>query len=308
MNSTVIALSTDLHLHALEAGPAEAPVVVLLHGFPEFSESWRDVIPPLVDAGFRVLAPDLRGYGRSDRPDRGYDIDTLALDVARLIEQASPSGSAHLVGHDWGGAIAYHVAAYHPERVDRLAVVNCPHPYVLLRRIWNPEQLRRSWYVFAFQLPWLPEWVLSRKDGRSVSSLMRKAMVDRSHFPEERAALYAQNFTQEGVARSAVSYYRETFRKIFDPRRLLQNLRKYPRIRAPFRLIWGEEDIALSRLLTVDLDEYFVEKPQVDYLPGVGHFSIIEAPEKVAACLVDHLKTQRSRKESTHAATELGAS
>lgn len=308
MNSTVISLSTELHLHALEAGPADGPLVVLLHGFPEFSESWRDVMPVLVDAGFRVLAPDLRGYGRSDRPRSGYDIDTLADDIAQFIALTSRTGRAHVVGHDWGGAIAYHLAAFHPERVDRLAVVNAPHPIVLARRVWQPEQLVRSWYIFFFQLPWLPEYVLTRKGGRPVSALIRKSMVDASHFPHDRAALYAENFTQEGVARSAVGYYRDTLRKMLDPRRIRRTFAGYPRIRAPFRLIWGEEDMALSRLLTENLDAYFVHKPEVDYLPGVGHFSTIEAPEKVAALLVEHLSTHRDRNASTEHATELGAS
>jgi pimeloyl-ACP methyl ester carboxylesterase len=278
-----------LRMQALEAGPATGPLVLLLHGFPELSESWRDVLPVLGAAGFHAVAPDLRGYGGTDRPRSGYDVDTLAGDIVQLARYLRPGGPVHLVGHDWGGAIAYHVAAWHPDVVDRLAVVNCPHPSVMARRIWWPPQLARSWYMFFFQLPLLPERLLSAHGGALVPRLIRRAMVDGSRVSDERLAPYAAQFARPEAARAAVDYYRQAVRGLFTLRGAQRMVREYPRIRAPFRLVWAEEDIALGRELTVDLEPYFERPPDVRYLPGVGHFAPLEAPDRVASLLLEHL-------------------
>lgn len=278
-----------LRMQALEAGPASGPLVLLLHGFPELSESWRDVLPLLGAAGYHAVAPDLRGYGGTDRPASGYDMDTLAGDVVQLARYLQPGRPAHVVGHDWGGGIAYHVAAWHPDVVDRLAVVNCPHPSVLARRIWRPAQFARSWYMFFFQLPVLPERALSAHGGAAVPRMIRRAMVNPSRVDDARLAPYAAHFAHPDAARAAVDYYRQAIRGLFTPsgaRRLLQH---YPRIRAPFRLVWAEEDIALGKELTVDLEPYFTQPPDVRYLPGVGHFAPLEAPDAVASLLLEHL-------------------
>lgn len=282
-----------IRLHALAAGPDDGPLVVLLHGFPEFSESWSEVLPALAEAGFRAVAPDLRGYGRSDKPRGGYDIDTLASDIGELIAQLSPSGRAHVVGHDWGGAIAYHLAATQPSRVHRLAVVNCPHPVVMAKRMWRPAQLRRSWYMFFFQTPVLPETALSFAGGAAVPRLILSTMNDRSRMPPERARLYAENFAQPGVARAALAYYREMMRSFIRPSAISRFFFSYPKIQAPFRLIWGENDVALGKELTEGLEPYFEHPPEVDYLPGVGHFSTIEAPDAVAESLLEHFEAAR---------------
>lgn len=278
-----------LRMQALEAGPATGPLVLLLHGFPELSESWRDVLPVLGAAGFHAVAPDLRGYGGTDRPPSGYDVDTLAGDIVQLARHLQPGRPAHLVGHDWGGAIAYHVAAWHPDVVDRLAVVNCPHPGVMAKRIWWPPQLVRSWYMFFFQLPVLPERLLSARGGAIVPRVIRRLLADGSRVSDERLAPYAAQFAQPEVARAAVDYYRQAVRGLFTPKGARRMLRQYPRIRAPFRLVWAEEDLALGRELTVGLEPYFERPPDVRYLPGVGHFAPLEAPERVAALLLEHL-------------------
>lgn len=279
-----------LRMHALAEGPEDGPLVLLLHGFPELSESWREVMPLLAAEGFRAVAPDLRGYGATDKPKDGYDIDTLAGDIAAMIRELSKSGRAHLVGHDWGGAIAYHVAAMHPDVVEKLAVVNCPHPSVMAKRIWSPRQLQRSWYMFLFQLPLLPEFALSRDGGELVPRMMASAMIDRAHFPRERGQKYAENFAQPGVARCALAYYRQMFRGFLSPKKRRALLDAYPRIKAPFRLIWGEEDVALRKELSVGYEPFFELPVHTDYLPGVGHFSNLEAPEKVAKHVLQHLR------------------
>lgn len=279
----------SLRMQALEAGPSTGPLVLLLHGFPELSESWREVLPVLGAAGFHAVAPDLRGYGGTGRPASGYDMDTLAGDIHQLARHLQPGRPVHLVGHDWGGAIAYHVAAHHPDTVDRLAVVNCPPPNVMARRIWWPPQLLRSWYMFFFQVPLLPERLLSADGGRRVPQLIRRAMVDASRATDERLAPYAANFAHPDAARAAVAYYRQAIRGVLTPRGARRMLGEYPRIRAPFRLIWAEEDIALGRELTQGLEPYFESPPEVRYLPGVGHFAPLEAPDQVASLLLEHL-------------------
>ncbi|WP_426748265.1 alpha/beta fold hydrolase [Myxococcus faecalis] len=281
----------SLRMQALEAGPADGPLMLLLHGFPELSESWRDVLPVLGAAGYHAVAPDLRGYGGTDRPRKGYDLDTLAEDIYQLARHLQPDRPIHLVGHDWGGGIAYHVAATRPDIVATLTVVNCPHPSVLLRRIWRPAQLRRSWYMFFFQLPWLPERALSANNGARVPGLIRRGMSRNSQVSDARLAPYAQNLSHPDAARAAVDYYRQSFRDLLTPngaRRLLQG---YPRIRAPFRLVWAEEDRALGRELTHDLEPWFELPPQVRFLPGVGHFAPLEAPALVSAQILEHVGT-----------------
>ncbi len=168
-----------LRMQVLEAGPADGPLVILLHGFPELSESWREVIPMLAAAGYRAVAPDLRGYGGTERPENGYDLDTLANDVVELARHLQPDKPVHLVGHDWGGLIAYHVAATHPEVVDRLAVINAPHP-ATAPRFLLPQQALRSWYMLFFQLPFLPERLLTARGGALVPRLIKRALVDPS--------------------------------------------------------------------------------------------------------------------------------
>lgn len=279
-------------MQVLEAGPANGPLVLLLHGFPELSESWREVLPRLAEAGFRAVAPDLRGYGGTDRPEAGYDLDTLANDIVQLARHLQPDRPVYLVGHDWGGIIAYHVAAMHPEVVARLAVVNAPHPERMAREIWKPGQLLRSWYIFFFQLPFLPEYLLSARGGALVPRMVRRGMVDPERVPPGRLAEYEANFSKRGAARAAIDYYRMLFRRTVDPRRLREP-RSYPRIRAPFLLIWGERDAALSRQLTQGLEPYFEQRPAVHYLPEEGHFVPLEAPEKVAALLIEHFSAGR---------------
>ncbi|MCP3138254.1 alpha/beta fold hydrolase [Pyxidicoccus xibeiensis] len=297
----------SLRLHLLEAGPSRGPLVLLLHGFPELAESWREVMTVLASAGLRCVAPDLRGYGGSDIPDDGYDLDTLTDDVVRLAERLRPGERVHVVGHDWGGVIAYHLAMHHPERVDRLAVVNAPHPAVMSRRVWRPDQLLRSSYVGFFQLPWLPERLLTSRGGRWVPHAIRAAMVHPERVPPEKLAPYAANFARPAAARAALAYYRCAVRGRLAPRALKRIFSPPPPIRAPFRLVWAERDIALGRHLARGLERYFLGPCEVRYLPDVGHFAPLEAPEAVAALLLEHLAPERAA-QSAVPASHAGAS
>ena len=167
------AIVNGVRLHYVEAG--EGPLVVLLHGFPEFWYAWRDQIPALAAAGYRVVAPDMRGYNLSEKPPgvTSYRLEHLTADVAALIRQLGAE-RATVVGHDWGGAVAWQLPVFHPEVVERLAVLNAPHPGALLRELRTLEQLRRSWYIAFFQLPWLPELALRAGDAALLRRMLRQ--------------------------------------------------------------------------------------------------------------------------------------
>src|SRR5712671_1297489 len=173
----------EVRLHCAEMG--QGPLVLLLHGFPECWVSWRNQLPALAQAGFRAVAPDLRGYGKSDKPPGldAYRIEVLARDIARLVE-ALGADRAHVVGHDWGGAVAWFFAMWHPERLDRLAILNAPHPARFSRALKRPRQFLRSSYTLFFQVPWLPEALLRAGDFFMLRRLFRS--------DPERAGAYAE--------------------------------------------------------------------------------------------------------------------
>lgn len=282
-----------LRMRLLSCGDEQKPVALLLHGFPELAESWLDVMPVLAAEGFRVVAPDLRGYGGTDAPEDGYELDSLAEDVVALV-RALGCGPVGLVGHDWGGVVAFHVAATRPEVVSRLAVVNAPHPAVMARRVWWPAQLRRSWYMFFFQLPWIPERLLTAGGGVRVGGMIRSLSVNRARVSRARVAPYVRAFSTPEKAKAPLKYYRGLFRNLLlgSGRDLI---RDYPRIAAPFRLVWGTGDVALGLELTRDLHPWFEHPVDVRYLEGVGHFAPVEAPERVAPLVAEHLKPMLTR-------------
>ena len=225
-----------VRLHYVEAG--EGPLVVLLHGFPEFWFSWRFQIPALAAAGFRVVAPDMRGYNLSDKPKgvEGYDLERLARDVERLIG-ALGEERAVVVGHDWGGIVAWAVAMLHPERVGRLVILNVPHPERFSRGLRTPRQLLKSSYAFFFQIPWLPERVLRAGDFAIVRSVFRNDPVRPGTFGEDDIDRYVEALSRPGTLTAATNFYRALARQTSALARAL------PRpIEAPVLVIWGERD------------------------------------------------------------------
>lgn len=278
-----ITLATGLRLHILEAGPADGPLCVLLHGFPESSFGWRHQIAPLAAAGLRVVAPDQRGYGRSDKP-RGvgaYRIDRLAEDVVGLLDTLG-TPRAHVVGHDWGGAVAWYLAAAHPERVERMVILNVPHPVVMRRHLLRDRaQLRRSWYMFFFQLPWLPEWWLRRDDWRNLKRLFRGSSR-RGTFADDELARYAADCARSGAMRSMIHWYRAAL------------LRPAPRpaswrVRVPTRIVWGARDVALGRDMVAPSAALCQPQADVAWIEEAGHWVQHEEPERVNALILDHL-------------------
>ncbi len=199
----------DVRLHYVEAG--EGPLIVLLHGFPEFWYGWRLQIAPLAAAGFRVVAPDTRGYNLSSKPEgfEAYGVDLLAADIRGLIGELGAE-SARLVGHDWGGSIAWTMAMNHPEVVDRLAILNAAHPRRLSEGLHHPNQLRKSWYFFFFATPGLPEDVVHARNWHFFRHFLHDA--NPPYTPEE-IERYVEAWSQPGAAAGMINYYRDSVRQ-----------------------------------------------------------------------------------------------
>jgi epoxide hydrolase 4 len=276
---------SDTRLHYVESG--EGPLVVLLHGFPEFWFSWRFQVPALAAAGFRVVAPDMRGYNLSSRP-RGvpaYDIDCLAGDIRDLIRERGAE-SAFLAGHDWGAAVAWATAMNHPEVVGRLAILNVPHPRRLLHGLRRPRQLVKSWYMFLFQLPWLPErlararhWWFFRygfeHDARP--GAFTPTDIDR----------YVEAWSQPGAATATINYYRAVFRQ--SPRRAEARIRP---VDAPTLVIWGERDRYLGAELAEPDPADVPNVERVVRLPNASHWVQHDEPERVNQLLAEFFATR----------------
>jgi pimeloyl-ACP methyl ester carboxylesterase len=262
----------------------KGPLVVLLHGFPQFWYMWRFQIPALVQAGFRVVAPDMRGYNFSNKPLQvsDYQVELLARDVERLI-RACGEETATVVGHDWGAMAGWIAAMMRPERIGRLIILNLPHPHRFARGLLRPAQLLRSSYMFFFQIPRLPEKALSASDFASLRYALRNEPVRPETFSSGDIERYVEALAKPGALTAALNYYRALFRRNpIESRRLLQ------RIETPVLVIWGEKD----RLLSADLaepDRYWVPNLRMERLPDAGHFVAEDRPEKVNALLLDFL-------------------
>ncbi|ESA37690.1 epoxide hydrolase [Leptolyngbya sp. Heron Island J] len=256
-------------------------LALCLHGFPESSYSWRYQLPLLADLGYRVWAPNLRGYGRSSRPQevRAYDLDCLVEDVAALID-ISGATATMLVAHDWGGAIAWMFALQKVRPLERLIIMNLPHPLLFYRGARKFPQYLKSWYILYFQIPWLPEWMLGLNKAQLLGSILQASAIDKSCFSQDVLQVYRLNAQQTGALTAMLNYYRANFYRFFKPLSPeLQTLLATP-LELPTLMIWGEEDVALSKFLTYGTAE-LVTDFTLHYLPGVSHWVQQEAPEQV---------------------------
>lgn len=237
------AIVNGVRLHYVQAG--EGPLVVLLHGFPEFWWSWHRQIPALVAAGYRVIAPDMRGYNTSEKPPgvASYHIDLLAADVAGLLRIFGGEHGGFLVGHDWGGVVAWHTAGLYPELVQKLIILNAPHPdrfVEVLRAV--AAQRRKSWYIGLFQFPWLPERILPRSPAL-VKRFFLGSGANPHNFTDDDARQYAAALNQPGTKTAIVNYYRSLGRRMIKTRmRALSQILAMPTL-----VIWGKNDVALDR-------------------------------------------------------------
>jgi pimeloyl-ACP methyl ester carboxylesterase len=237
--------ANGLRFHVLEDGPPEGPAVILLHGFPECARAWHRQAPALAAAGFRVVAPDQRGYGWSDKPhgSRAYALDVLARDVVALAD-ACGIDRFRLAGHDWGGVVAWWTAARHDDRVQRLAVINAPHPAAYRRRLLrSPVQAARSWYIAAFQCPVVPERLLARRQMKAAVEALTGSSRPGT-FTEEELAGYREAWSQPGAWTGMVNWYRAALRHAPAGGPL--------RIRVPTLVLWGDRDRFLVPALADD--------------------------------------------------------
>jgi pimeloyl-ACP methyl ester carboxylesterase len=277
----------EVRLSCTIAGPEDGPLMVLLHGFPEFGGSWRRAMVPLAEAGFRVVAPDQRGYGRSDKPPKvsDYGMDHLAGDIDALI-RAMGHEQASVVGHDWGGAVAWWLAMTEPTRVSRLVTLNVPHPEALRRTLFsNLEQLRRAWYMFAFQLPGLPEHLLLRDGGRGLYARLVEQSGNEAFPPADRAA-YVGAWTQPGAMRGMLNWYRAAMRTQL-PDALpggLPGVASARRVVVPTMILWGRDDEVLVESLASDSLDWCDEGSLRFF--DAGHFVQHEERDEVVADLV----------------------
>jgi pimeloyl-ACP methyl ester carboxylesterase len=272
-----------VRLHVATAGPADGPVVLLLHGFPEFWFSWRNQIMHLAEAGYRVIVPDQRGYNLSDKPWRvsAYGLDTLTLDALRLIEWTGCE-RAYVVGHDWGAAVAWWVAVCFPDRVRKLGILNLPHPVVFRRHLrTNPVQRRKSRYMLYFQFPWYPERKMRRDNWLSpVRSL--QAVARPGTFSDEDMERYREAWRQPGAARGMLNWYRAGWR--YPPRKVAD-----VKVKPETLVIWGAADRWLgSEMLQPSLDLCLDGRAEI--IEGGTHWVQHEFPESVNRLLLDFLR------------------
>jgi len=269
-------------LHCLEAGPDDGTPVIVLHGFPECSYGWHRQLPALVAAGYRVIAPDQRGYNRSSKP-RGataYDLDALAADILGLADRLQ-LGRVRLVGHDWGASVAWWLATFHPERLDRIVVINAPHPAQWRAAMRDdPAQRRKSWYVHAFRLPWLPEAAMRAGNFRALA----RGLVDSSRpgtFDEAQLARYREAWAQPGALTAMLNWYRALLRRRMPDR--------LPRITVPVLMIWGVDDQFGERSVAqASIDQ--CDHGRVVYVDAATHWVHHEEPDRVNALLLEFLR------------------
>ena len=226
-------------LHVVLAGPASGKPLIFLHGFPEFWFAWRHQIDHFVSSGYRVIIPDQRGYNLSDKPAgiASYSIDLLARDVVGVLDSVAVP-KAFVVGHDWGAGVAWYLAARYSERVTRTAMLSVPHPRVFIKNlITSPAQLRRSWYILFFQLPWLPECILRRRDW----ALLVGALRDTSPpgvFSNPDLEQYKKSWARKGALTAMLNWYRAA---LLRPSKLALDS-EASRVKVPALLIWGKKD------------------------------------------------------------------
>lgn len=272
-----------VRLHTITAGETDDPLVVFLHGFPEFWYEWRAYIEPFVEAGYRVVVPDQRGYNRSEKPSGvgAYRMSELSRDIVELVG-TEHRGSTHVIGHDWGAAVAWDIALRYPDTVDRLGIINVPHPTVLETALRsNLSQVRKSWYMFFFQLPRLPEWFSRRDEYEFIVSTMREG-AQSGTFSEQDFERYRRAWAKPGALTAMINWYRALFRYRERPPRT--------EVQAPTQIIWGLQDHAIGPELATASLEHCADSNLEQFLTAT-HWIPHEYPERVTTLLLEHLES-----------------
>jgi pimeloyl-ACP methyl ester carboxylesterase len=274
--------ANGLAFEVAECGSGDR-LALCLHGFPELNISWRHQMPLLASKGWRVWAPNLRGYGATSRPEGidAYRIDRLVEDVAALID-ASGAREVMLVAHDWGAIIAWVFAIRQVRPLTRLVIMNVPHPKCAEREIRHWHQLKKSWYMFFFQIPGLPERLLAANGAEAVKKAFLSSAANKGRFPAEVMDVYAQAALRRGALTAMLNYYRALLRRP-DIQQIGDGM-----VHVPTLMVWGEEDVAIDIRCTDGTGEW-VPKLELHRLPGVSHWVQQDAPDTVNAILADWL-------------------
>jgi epoxide hydrolase 4 len=271
--------TNGVNLHYVTQG--QGPLMLFLHGFPEFWYSWRHQLDYFSDR-YTCVALDLRGYNDSDKPKGtdAYRIEVFVEDVRGVI-QSLGDGPMTLVGHDWGGAIAWAFAYAHPDLLQRLIVMNMPHPAKFAEGLRTPQQLARSWYIGAFQLPLLPELILEAGDFWLIEQAFRGMAIDKTAFSDADLREYKAAAAKPGALTAMVNYYRANAPS-------LASLDSWGMLNLPTLMIWGEDDTALGKELTLGTEAY-VSDLRLRYIPQCSHWVQQEQPHQVNALMAEFL-------------------
>ncbi len=275
-----------LRMHYVTQGKGK--LILLLHGFPDSWHLWRFQIPELAKH-FRVVAPDLRGYNKTDKPIgvENYRLSILAGDVLKLIEALGET-KATIIGHDWGGVLAWYFAAFNSNRTEKLVILNAPHPNAYINRAKNSfRQLQKSWYIFFFQIPDIPEKILSQNNYSFLRNMVKLSFV-KDVLTDEDQRLSVKAWSQPGALTAMLNYYRANL----NPSILFsERPRAFPKIHAPTLIIWGEQDLALSKDLIKNMEEFVDAPHSLEYAAHSGHWVQLEQPEFVNKCILEFLRS-----------------
>jgi len=287
-----------LHYAEIKKEDPDASLVVLLHGFGEYWYAWKDIMPMLAKEGYAVVAPDLRGFNKSDRPTskKDYDIKFLVNDVKELIHSFG-KGKAIVIGHDWGGSITWELADLFPDVCESIVVLNSPHRGAYAKNIRknirvNLRQSLRSWYIYFFQLPWLPELALRCCNFKWFKFNFLGWIYNKSAVTNERLEKYVLCYSQKGALTAALNLYRANTTGEFGKGviKAALGLKKFNKIKVPTLVIWAENDIALEKALTYGMDEFFENHFQLEYIPNCSHWVHLEQPNKVISLIKKFIK------------------
>ncbi|MCB9688236.1 MAG: alpha/beta hydrolase [Alphaproteobacteria bacterium] len=280
MSTTRRVRTNGIELEVRTLGPEDGPMVLMLHGFPECAHGWMRQAPALAEQGWFCVLPDQRGYGRSDKPPRlrDYRMGVLVDDARGLID-AFGRPKAHVVCHDWGGAVGWTLATTHPERVATLSALNMPHPGVMARHLRTPKQLRRSWYMFAFLLPRLPERAMTRDDHAELVRALFANTVRKAYSPEDLAA-YREVWSQPGALSAMLRWYRAAL--------LRPTIPALTRCVVPTQIVFGQQDRALDWQMAVD-SAALCDDVALHLIEDAAHFVQHDVPERVTRLLLDFL-------------------
>lgn len=272
----------DIELEVREAGADDGELVILLHGFPECWNTWRHQIQPLADAGYKVVVPNMRGYGKSSKPKdyRRYHLDELITDIEALRAHYGHE-RFHLVGHDWGGAVAWWYAIHHEPKLKSLGILNLPHPLAFLTKLKGSiGQMLKSWYMFYFQIPVLPEFFLKLGNFFFLKQVLKRSSTKQAYDETDFQNL-EQAWREPGAIKGMVSYYRA----------LLRNLRVPEgdgRLSVPTRILWGEHDLALSMQAAKDSMQ-FLDNGELIIYSDATHWLAHDKPVEISQRLIEHI-------------------